>query len=78
MSFDTNFSEVRSAQNVAGAAFEGSNILFDWIIPNEKACDLDECYQYHKLNIVQCERCSWSVTTRFKCRWSILYSIFTT
>ena len=51
MSFDTNFSEVRSAQNVAGAAFEGSNILFDWITPNEKGCDLDECYQYHKLKI---------------------------
>ena len=50
-SFDSNFSEIRSAQNVAGAAFEGSNILFDWITPNEKACDLDECYQYHKLKI---------------------------
>lgn len=51
MSFDTNFSEIRSAQNVAGAAFEGSNILFDFITPNEKGCDLDECYQYHKLKI---------------------------
>ena len=53
MSFDTNFSEVRSAQNVAGSAFEGSTILYDWITPNEKGCDLDECYQYHKLKIIQ-------------------------
>ena len=53
MSFDTNFSQVRSAQNVSGSAFEGSTILFDWVTPNQKFADLDECYQYHKIRITQ-------------------------